>query len=102
MKMITYKGGAATLYEFGHKFTVLKRSIVVEDSESIQFRNNNEFAILDIKEKEVVPNNDTKEDTRKKLLKLPAETLKEMCVNENLDATGTKEVLADRLLNSGE
>lgn len=107
MQSITYKGGAATLYEFGHKFTVLRRSIVVTDEESINFRNNKDFAIVEISKDEVIPPIDTtpaktREEARKRLLKITSEQLQEMCVNAKLDSVGTKEVLADRLLDSKE
>lgn len=43
---------------------------------------------------------DTRESTKKKLMRQTAEQLQEMCTKAGLDADGSKEVLADRLLDS--
>jgi hypothetical protein len=88
---------------------------VILDNESVKpFLNNKDYNVVPIKEELIVekvssgdpvqqvtpetPVEDLNADKRKKLMKLTAEQLKEMCENAGLSTDGKKEELIDRIL----
>jgi hypothetical protein len=97
MQLVTYKGGCATICEFGQKFTQMRKSIVLNDAEAKPFMNNINYNVTPIKEEVIVPSKDD-DEKRKKLMKLSLEKLKEMCEMQELSTEGKKEELVDRLL----
>jgi hypothetical protein len=139
MKSVTYTGGCATLYEFGHKFTVARRSVTLSDEEAKVFEGLPEYRIIDVPDLTANvtgggqegsgagqndgqgengqqndgqgengqqndsqgENDDNEQDAlKKKLKRLTAEQLQQMCTEKGLDATGTKDELVDRIVNA--
>lgn len=100
MKLIVYTGKCASKTVNGVKFTQSVRTANVSDEVGSKFKGLEEFQIIDIQKEAIVP---PKEDAKlKKLLKLTEEQLQEMCLAKGLEIEGTKEELADRLLNGQE
>ena len=125
MKSVTYIGGCSTICEFGQKFTLQRRTVLLSDEDVKPFLNNPCYSVVDVpkekilnpdsnegdkkdninKEKEEDINEEKEEDIneeilakKKKLMNLSAEQLKIMCEDKGLDSNGTKDVLSDRIL----
>lgn len=121
MKSVTYIGGCATIQEFGHKFTLQRRSITLSDEEGKVFENLPSYRVIDVPDLTVKVTDggqegsgagqndendengqtgDDQEALRKKLKRLTAEQLQQMCVDKELDSTGNKDELVDRIVNA--
>jgi hypothetical protein len=98
MKLIIYTGRNASTVVNGVKFTQAVKTANVSDEVGAKFQGLDDFNVINIDKKNIVP---SKEDEKlKKYLKLSKDQLIEMCTAKELETDGTKEDLAERLLNS--
>jgi hypothetical protein len=130
MKSVTYTGGCSTIQEFGQKFTLLRRSVTLSDEDAKVFEGHPNYRVIDVPDLTVNAtvggqegsgngqngeneennngqgeNNDEQtgddaEALKKKLKRLTAEQLQQMCTDRGLDTTGTKDELVERIVNA--